>query len=106
MMNLESLSLNLAIIGCPIVAGMAAVDHKSGWFTVLFVLGGLVVGFGFCFAISKVADSFYKAGAKKSTPSVEALEFLSYLIATLGLTAGAWIATAWLSTTVAKLAFG
>ncbi len=105
-MNLESLCLNLSIFGCPIIAGIGAAENKASWFTVLFVLGGLAVGLGFCVVISKMADVCYKAGTKKSAPSLEALGFLSYFIVTLGLVAGAWVASGWLSTAIAKLAFG
>ena len=54
-MNAADLATLFTVFGCGGTAGLVAAAERAGWFTVLFVLAGLLVGFGFACVVNKLA---------------------------------------------------
>jgi type IV secretory pathway VirB2 component (pilin) len=54
-MNASDLATVMTILGCPVAAGFAAVDARAGWFTPLFVIIGLALGFAASYGVRWLA---------------------------------------------------
>lgn len=65
-MTFAELATAITIFGCGGIAGLVAASEKAGWFTMLFVLAGLSLGFGFGLVVHKLAYRLLRVGNKNS----------------------------------------
>lgn len=53
-LNVPDFAAVLTFLGCPLMAGALAAGHKAGWYTLLFVAGGAVVGWAFAYGVCRL----------------------------------------------------
>jgi len=98
--NAAELSTVVAVLGCPAAAGLSAASEKAGWFTVLFVAGGLAVGVGSGAAVHKLAYWLLALGAHEKRAWVGWTLIFAYTLFPLALSlcamVGSGLATVWL----------
>jgi hypothetical protein len=66
-MNAAQLAMVMTIFECSGIAGCVAASEKAAWFTILlFVIGGLALGFAFALGVGKLAYYLLNAPGWKS----------------------------------------
>ena len=84
-----------AFLGCPIIAGLTAASEQAGWFTILFVAAGLVVGSGVAYGVRKVAYLILNVGASQSNPWVGWPLLIAYCVLPVAISVGGMIVSRW-----------
>jgi|SRR5215204_404231 len=97
MLNAAGCATLVTVFGCAGVAGLVAASEKAGWFTVLFVVAGLAVGFGFAFVVHKLAYRLLDVGGRQSGASVGWAMFFAYTLVPMLVASGAMAVTGWLT---------
>ncbi|MBP7827830.1 MAG: hypothetical protein KA236_14925 [Verrucomicrobia bacterium] len=97
MLNAAGFATLVTVFGCAGIAGLVAASEKAGWFTVLFVAGGLAAGFGFAFGVHKLAYRLLDVCGRQSGAALGWVCLLAYSVVPLLIACGAIVLTGWLT---------
>jgi NADH:ubiquinone oxidoreductase subunit 2 (subunit N) len=68
-LNWADLVAVMTLIMCAATAGLVAASEKAGWFTAIFVVAGLAMGYGSAVGVGKLAYWLLAAAARQSDQS-------------------------------------
>jgi hypothetical protein len=101
-MNAADLATVLTVFGCGGVAGLVAASEKAGWFTVLFVAVGLVVGFGCAAGVHKLAYRLLDVAGRQTRAASGWAWLLAYTLLPLMAAFAAMALTGWLAFVIVR----
>jgi len=93
-MNVADLATLLAFFGCPAVAGLVAA-RQAGWFTILFVVLGLAVGFAAAVGVHKLAYRLLEACLHPVRGLSGMALLFGYMLVPVMAAFGAMVVTGW-----------
>ena len=97
MLNAADFATLVTVFGCAGVAGLVAASEKAGWFTVLFVVGGLAAGFGFAFGVHNLAYWLLDVCGRQSRAALGWACLFAYSVVPLLFACGAMALTGWVT---------
>lgn len=91
-MNLADLMTLITLVLSPLVAMAVAASDGAGWFTILYFIGGILLGWLAAVAVRALSYALLFGGAKSAGWLVQALCLLGYMflpmLAMMGAVAG------------------
>ena len=102
-MNWADLSFVMTPFLCAFVAGAGAMQEKMGWASLLFVVGGFFIGFGFGLVARRLGLLMLFAGGKQTRSIIVFGLLMAYMLAPMIVMMCAFAATVGLTVWIARL---